>query len=310
MRVKLSEIRVVVREEVALFEGKLTGQALRDELMGIAVEMGDDQGWDIRIDPSYLVDTLADQSRHSSMRWSSEEAHELAKQIADDWNATTKRRANRPAWMRRDGMDEALQFERKMREADLVDGTKAPWGSPQHVKELETSVRDLEHHRKQQRRGSDARATYGRALQRLKAQLKSAKREAEKRRAEAQKKRAKPLKEARRGKKLSLDYGIDVFVDNSDREWRYLRLEDGEPVARQSKRSAGKRFRQGSNPDYEGYDAYPLEWRRIPDGPDDVDDWYPYNDDADRRELVNLTHLHRLARHVHGLIQALKPAAT
>lgn len=66
---------------------------------------------------------------------------------------------------------------------------------------------------------------------------------------------------------------IEDFVADtkSDNEWVILLLNDV-PFARQRKTSREKRYRQGSNPDYKGYDAYRLEvfhcgkWIRWDDG--------------------------------------------
>ena len=93
--------------------------------------------------------------------------------IEDDWVGTAKRRYN-VGEVRKLVRKELRLVERRIREAELSDGSKSPWGSKEHVRELRASIADLERYRNQQRRGSDARATYTRALQRLKAQLRSA----------------------------------------------------------------------------------------------------------------------------------------
>lgn len=303
MKVKLSELRGVVREELRLAEGhggKLTGQALRDRLSDIAVELGDDQGWDIQMDAGYLTDSLNDQERHSGWRWDDAEARKLAKQVADEWNASVKRDAGRSAaddarWFREslqleqmsrpaealytligripqapnallrpstykhiqtlidefrkddpsnasladklagvlsgvvkqvstdvkgassgklpkfltdelgsltgafkklvghEQTTEALVriIERKMREADVSDGSRVPWGDDRHVKDLESRLSTAVWGRDKQKRGSEARALYARLIQRLKSELASAKKSAEKRPAGAQKARAR-----------------------------------------------------------------------------------------------------------------------
>lgn len=61
-----------------------------------------------------------------------------------------------------------------IREVDLSDGSKVEYGSPRHVKELETRIRDLEAWRSRQRRGSEQRANYSRLIAQLKRELKSA----------------------------------------------------------------------------------------------------------------------------------------
>jgi hypothetical protein len=73
-----------------------------------------------------------------------------------------------------------LVIERKIREAEVSDGTKVPHGSSKHIKDLEVRIKDLSRWRDQQRRGSEARATYSRLVSRLKGELASAKRSAAK----------------------------------------------------------------------------------------------------------------------------------
>jgi hypothetical protein len=72
-----------------------------------------------------------------------------------------------------------LLVETRIREADTTDG-KAPWGSQEHVSDLEMRIVDLARWRDKQRRGSEARANYSRLISRLKAELASAKRQAQK----------------------------------------------------------------------------------------------------------------------------------
>ena len=74
-----------------------------------------------------------------------------------------------------------LVLEGKMREADLGDDTRVPWGDEKHIKELEGRIFDLTRWRDRQRRGSEARANYARLIGRLRAELRSAKRAAERR---------------------------------------------------------------------------------------------------------------------------------
>lgn len=73
-----------------------------------------------------------------------------------------------------------LVVERKVREADISDGSRVPHGSAKHIKDLEARITDLARWRDKQRRGSDARANYSRVIQRLKVELSSAKKHAEK----------------------------------------------------------------------------------------------------------------------------------
>lgn len=69
-----------------------------------------------------------------------------------------------------------LVVERKVREADVSDGTKVPHGSSKHVKDLKARIAQLSHFRDKQRRGSEARANYSRLIAKLKGELSSAQR--------------------------------------------------------------------------------------------------------------------------------------
>ena len=69
-----------------------------------------------------------------------------------------------------------LTVERKMREADISDGSRVPFGSMKHIKDLEVRIADLMKWRDKQRRSSEARANYSRLISRLKAELSSARR--------------------------------------------------------------------------------------------------------------------------------------
>jgi len=73
-----------------------------------------------------------------------------------------------------------LVVERKMREADVSDGSRVKHGSPKHIKDLEKRIAGLVMWRDKQRRGSEARANYSRLISRLKGELSSARRHAEK----------------------------------------------------------------------------------------------------------------------------------
>lgn len=66
--------------------------------------------------------------------------------------------------------------EGRMREADVSDGTKVPWGSKQHVLDLQKRITDLTAWRNRQKKGTEARANYSRLISRLKGELNSAKR--------------------------------------------------------------------------------------------------------------------------------------
>lgn len=70
---------------------------------------------------------------------------------------------------------ETLTESRTMREADVSDGNKVPYGSERHVQDLESRIADLTKWRDRQRRGSEARANYSRLITRLKSELRSAK---------------------------------------------------------------------------------------------------------------------------------------
>ena len=69
-----------------------------------------------------------------------------------------------------------LILERKMREAQLTGNKVAAWGSKEHIGDLETRISDMISWRDRQRKGSEARANYSRIVQRLKSELRSAKR--------------------------------------------------------------------------------------------------------------------------------------
>lgn len=69
---------------------------------------------------------------------------------------------------------------RKVREADVSDGSRVPHGSNKHVRDLEARIESLTMWRNKQRRGSEARANYARLIQRLKSELASARRAASK----------------------------------------------------------------------------------------------------------------------------------
>lgn len=77
-----------------------------------------------------------------------------------------------------------LVVEKKIREAEVSDGSKVPHGSSKHIKDLEIRIADLVKWRDKQKRGSEARANYARIINRLKGELSSA------RRATAKKKKA------------------------------------------------------------------------------------------------------------------------
>ena len=87
--------------------------------------------------------------------------------------------------------------EKRMREVDVSDGSKVPYGSSKHVKDLQTRIADLERWRARQKRGSEARANYSRLISRLKGELASAIKVAKK--AAAKKPTTKVVQEALTG---------------------------------------------------------------------------------------------------------------
>ncbi len=70
----------------------------------------------------------------------------------------------------------SLIIERKMREADISDGSKVRHGSRKHIKDLEARIAGLEMWRNKHKRGSEQRANYSRLISRLKSELASARR--------------------------------------------------------------------------------------------------------------------------------------
>jgi hypothetical protein len=65
-------------------------------------------------------------------------------------------------------------FEKRVREADISDGSRVPHGSSAHIKDLKGRIQDLERWRARQKRGSEARANYSRLISKLKSELSSA----------------------------------------------------------------------------------------------------------------------------------------
>src|SRR5574343_355297 len=80
------------------------------------------------------------------------------------------------------------------------------------------------------------------------------------------------LAEARRSNKVKTPYG-DFVIDKKDNEWIVLSDLEGNPIARETKRPHGRVYAQGTNPDFEGRDAYALEYfdRK-------TETWKSYND--------------------------------
>jgi hypothetical protein len=71
-----------------------------------------------------------------------------------------------------------LVVERRVREADVSDGSRVPHGSSKHVRDLEVRIKSLSMWRDKHKKGSDKRADYSRLIARLKGELASAKRAA------------------------------------------------------------------------------------------------------------------------------------
>jgi len=93
----------------------------------------------------------------------------------------------------------------------------------------------------------------------------------------------------RNGKKV-VTRGVELRLDTTDPDWYVLRIETGHGVARQSRHDTGRRFSQGTNPDREGYLAYPLEYWSPGSG-----EWCTYSSDAHKGELLNQAFLDRIA---------------
>lgn len=74
---------------------------------------------------------------------------------------------------------------RRLREADVTGDKKVPWGSDEHVADLEARISELNAWRNKQKRGSESRANYSRLISKLKAELTSARKENLKSKAEA-----------------------------------------------------------------------------------------------------------------------------
>ena len=62
----------------------------------------------------------------------------------------------------------------KMREADISDDKRVPWGSADHIKDLESRIESLKKWRDKHKRGSDSKANYTRLISQLRAELRSA----------------------------------------------------------------------------------------------------------------------------------------
>lgn len=76
-----------------------------------------------------------------------------------------------------------ILVEKRVREADVSDGSKVPHGSSKHVKDLESRIKSLTTWKDKEKRGSERRANYTRLIQRLKGELSSARTAAAKKKA-------------------------------------------------------------------------------------------------------------------------------
>jgi hypothetical protein len=75
--------------------------------------------------------------------------------------------------------------ETRLKETDITDGSRVPFGSKKHIEDLEMRIADLERWRDRQRRGSEARANYSRLISRLRSELRTASHYAERKATEA-----------------------------------------------------------------------------------------------------------------------------
>jgi len=69
-----------------------------------------------------------------------------------------------------------LMVERKIREVQISSGESVPHGDSKHIRDLEIRIAELTKWRDRQHKGSEARANYARLIQRLRSELKSARR--------------------------------------------------------------------------------------------------------------------------------------
>lgn len=69
--------------------------------------------------------------------------------------------------------------ESRIREAEITGDRKVPWGSEDHVSDLENRCANVEYWRNKYPRGSAKRDHYGTVLKHLKNELKSAKKAAQ-----------------------------------------------------------------------------------------------------------------------------------
>jgi hypothetical protein len=72
-----------------------------------------------------------------------------------------------------------LVVESRLREVDLLDGSVSPFGSDEHIEELNAMITKFENKKKNYNRGSVSRSDYSKLIARLRTELKSAIRFAE-----------------------------------------------------------------------------------------------------------------------------------
>jgi len=93
----------------------------------------------------------------------------------------------------------------------------------------------------------------------------------------------------RNGKRVTASNVTFTLDTKSDPVWFVLRNSGGVALARQCRKTWGKLFRQGTNPDYTGYDAYVLQtWDPR------TESWKDYNSSAEKGALLNTLFLERL----------------
>jgi len=67
--------------------------------------------------------------------------------------------------------------EGRLREAEISGDRKVPWGSDEHISDLENRISELSRWRDKQKRGSESRANYSRLISKLKSELSSARKQ-------------------------------------------------------------------------------------------------------------------------------------
>ena len=70
-----------------------------------------------------------------------------------------------------------IVLEGRLREAEISGDRKVPWGSDEHISDLENRISELSRWRDKQKRGSESRANYSRLISKLKSELSSARKQ-------------------------------------------------------------------------------------------------------------------------------------